>query len=82
VVALGSVQVLAAVRSAEVMVPVKALVVTDDCGWMAILSAPAVVEEKVTEPVPLRVSLIPILVSEPVAVHAGLLLAAALAKVR
>lgn len=53
---LGSVQVWAAVRSAEVKVPVKALVVTVDCGLMAMESEPAVDEEKVALLDPVRVT--------------------------
>ena len=56
-VAFGSVQVRAAVRSALVMVPVKALVVVVLCGKKAKVSAPAVLEVKVAEFVVVRVVL-------------------------
>ena len=82
VVASGSVQVLAAVKSADVIVPVKALVVVVDWGKRAKESDPDVVDDKVQAPDPLRVSLVPILVSDPVAVHVGEEEAAALANVR
>jgi hypothetical protein len=47
----GNVHVLAAVRSADVMVPVNVLVFTDDCGCIANLSELAVEEAKTDEPV-------------------------------
>ena len=81
-VALGKVQVCVAVRSVEVIVPVKEAVAVVDWGFIAIESLLAVVEPKTAEPVPFKVWLMPILVSVPVAVQVGLDEAAALAKVK
>ena len=81
-VALGKVQVWAAVRSVEVIVPVKEAVAVVDWGFIAIESLLAVVEPKTAEPVPFKVWLMPILLSVPVAVQVGLDEAAALAKVK
>ena len=54
--ASGSVQVRAAVKSAEVIVPVKGAVVVVVCGLSARVSVFAVVEAKVAELVVVRVA--------------------------
>lgn len=80
--AAGNVQVTSAPKLAEVMVPVKLEFVSVVWGLIAIVSLPEVVEENAALPVPFRMVLNPILVSEPVMVQLGLLLAAELAKVK
>src|SRR3989344_1004864 len=78
----GKVQVLLlAVKSAVVSVPVKLAVVTDVCGFNAIKSVFAVVEENTAEPAALRIVDKLMSVSPPVNVHVGLPPAAAFASV-